>query len=149
MSLKIEKWISAIMKNKNKIHIHLVNYIRNFFYCAYPYVIIFWRTLIYIYIYYYHEDRTVCEIRSGFQIACQVRTWSVLKIRFSRWIWKMYKWIRKKKRENLQDVKLVQTRCQNVSMSKFCQKLIAVVDGPAIGQPWWSEVRPEGVRVKK
>jgi hypothetical protein len=37
---------------------------------------------------------------------------------------------------NLQDVKLVQTRCQNVSKSKFCQKLIAVVDGPAIGQPW-------------
>jgi hypothetical protein len=31
----------------------------------------------------------------------------------------MYKWIRKKKRENLQDVKLVQTRCQNVSMSKL------------------------------
>ncbi len=31
----------------------------------------------------------------------------------------MYKEKRKKKRENLQDVKLVQTRCQNVSMSKI------------------------------
>jgi len=27
-------------------------------------------------------------------------------------IWKMYKWIRKRKKENLQDVKLVQTRCE-------------------------------------
>jgi hypothetical protein len=35
------------------------------------------------------------------------------------YIRKMYKGIRKKKRENLQDVKLVQTRCQNLSMSKI------------------------------
>jgi len=28
------------MKNKNKKHIRLVNYICDFFYCAYPYVII-------------------------------------------------------------------------------------------------------------
>jgi len=31
----------------------------------------------------------------------------------------MYKGIRKKKRENLQDVKLAQTKCQNLSMSKI------------------------------
>jgi hypothetical protein len=30
----------------------------------------------------------------------------------------MYKRIRKKKRENVQDVKLAQTKCQNLSMSK-------------------------------
>jgi len=55
----------------------------------------------------------------------------------------MYKWIRKKKRENLQDVKLVQTRCQNVSMSKIdrCNRwaifLYVKSQSPKIGQPWW------------
>jgi len=34
-------------------------------------------------------------------------------------VWEMYKGIRKRKRENLQDVKLSQTRCQNPSMSKI------------------------------
>jgi hypothetical protein len=48
----------------------------------------------------------------------------------------MYKRIRKRKRENLQDVKLAQTKCQNISMPKIdclkqvghispCQKSIA------------------------
>jgi hypothetical protein len=31
----------------------------------------------------------------------------------------MYKGIRKRKREDLQDVKLAQTRCPNLSMSKI------------------------------
>jgi hypothetical protein len=35
------------------------------------------------------------------------------------WINKMYKGIRKKKKENLHDVKLAQTRSQNLSMSKI------------------------------
>jgi hypothetical protein len=33
-------------------------------------------------------------------------------------IWKMYKGIRRRRRENLQDVKLAQARCQNLPMSK-------------------------------
>ncbi len=58
----------------------------------------------------------------------------------------MYKWIRKKKRENLQDVKLVQTICPNVSMSKIdCCSTWAIFlyvksQLPTIGQPWWCEV---------
>jgi hypothetical protein len=49
---------------------------------------------------------------------------------------------KKKKRENLQDVKLVQTRCPNVSMSKIdCSSTWAIFlyvksQLPTIGQPW-------------
>jgi len=35
------------------------------------------------------------------------------------YIWKMYKGIRKRKGENSQDMELIQTKCQNFSMSKI------------------------------
>jgi hypothetical protein len=44
----------------------------------------------------------------------------------------------KGKRENLQDVKVAQTRCQNLSMCKIDDSLFLHVKNQplAIGQPW-------------
>ncbi len=41
----------------------------------------------------------------------------------------MYKGVRERKRENLQDVKLTQSRCQNLSMSTTAYSRLAMVMG--------------------
>jgi hypothetical protein len=67
----------------------------------------------------------------------------------------MYKGIRKRKREKLKDIKLVQNRCQNLSISKIdaCSRLavfLHVKNQPlAIGRPWRWEVCLEGAEVGK
>jgi hypothetical protein len=67
----------------------------------------------------------------------------------------MYKGIRKRKRENLQDVELAQIKCQNFSMSKMiiCNILaifLHVKNQPlAIGWLWRWEVCFERVEVEK
>ncbi len=55
--------------------------------------------------------RIICHIQNSFFCHIQNRQDFISKI------WKMYKGIRIRKRENLSVVKLAQTRCQNLAMS--------------------------------
>jgi len=57
------------------------------------------------------------EVNYSKQLKMRMQPYNTLFIKTPQ-NWKMYRRIRKTKRENSQDVKLAQIRCQKVSMSK-------------------------------